>query len=163
MAKKIIGETLLEIANAIESGQFTKKIKIGLTTLGSEHGVDNLVNGAHFAKSNLFDIVLIGPKVETDLEVVEVNDEKEMHTKMEELLDSGYIDSCVTMHYNFPIGVSTVGRVITPGRGKEMILATTTGTSATNRIEAMVRNAIYGIATAKSIGIKTPKVGILEC
>ncbi len=162
MAKKIIGETLLEIANAIESGQFTKKIKIGLTTLGSEHGVDNLVNGAKFAKSNLFDIVLIGPKVETDLEVVEVNDEKEMHTKMEELLDSGYIDSCVTMHYNFPIGVSTVGRVITPGRGKEMILATTTGTSATNRIEAMVRNAIYGIATAKSIGIKTPKVGILN-
>lgn len=162
MAKKIIGETLLEIANAIESGQFTKKIKIGLTTLGSEHGVDNLVNGAHFAKSNLFDIVLIGPKVETNLEVVEVNDEKEMHTKMEELLDSGYIDSCVTMHYNFPIGVSTVGRVITPGRGKEMILATTTGTSATNRIEAMVRNAIYGIATAKSIGIKTPKVGILN-
>ena len=50
------------------------------------------------------------------------------------------------MHYNFPIGVSTVGRVITPGRGKEMILATTTGTSATHRIEAMVRNAIYGIS-----------------
>ena len=162
MAKKIIGETLLEIANAIESGEFGKKIKVGLTTLGSEHGVDNLVNGAHLAKSNLFDIVLIGPKVETDLEVVEVNDEKEMHDKMEELLDSGYIDSCVTMHYNFPIGVSTVGRVITPGRGKEMILATTTGSSATNRIEAMIRNAIYGIATAKSIGIKTPKVGILN-
>jgi len=62
MAKKIIGETLLEIANAIESGEFGKKIKIGLTTLGSEHGVDNLVDGAHLAKSNLFDIVLIGPK-----------------------------------------------------------------------------------------------------
>ncbi len=162
MAKKIIGETLLEIANAIESGEFGKKIKIGLTTLGSEHGVDNLVDGAHLAKSNLFDIVLIGPKRDTDLEVVEVNCEKEMHTKMEELLDTGYIDACVTMHYNFPIGVSTVGRVITPGKGKEMILATTTGTSATNRIEAMVRNAIYGVATAKSIGIRKPKVGILN-
>jgi glycine reductase len=162
MAKKIIGETLLEIANAIESGEFGKKIKIGLTTLGSEHGVDNLVDGAHLAKSNLFDIVLIGPKGDTDLEVVEVNCEKEMHTKMEELLDTGYIDACVTMHYNFPIGVSTVGRVITPGKGKEMILATTTGTSATNRIEAMVRNAIYGVATAKSIGIRKPKVGILN-
>ncbi len=80
---------------------------------------------------------------------------------MEELLDSGYIDACVTMHYNFPIGVSTVGRVITPGKGKEMILATT-GTSATNRIESMVRNAICGIATAKSIGIRNPKVGILN-
>lgn len=162
MAKKIIGETLLEIADAIESGEFGKKIKIGLTTLGSEHGVDNLVNGAHLANSNLFDIVLIGPKVDTDLEVVEVNCEKEMHEKMEELLDSGYIDAAVTMHYNFPIGVSTVGRVITPGKGKEMILATTTGTSATNRIEAMVRNAIYGVATAKSIGIRKPKVGILN-
>ena len=43
-----------------------------------------------------------------------------------------------------------------------MILAPTTGTSATNRIEAMVRNAIYGISTAKSIGIKNPTVGILN-
>lgn len=162
MPKKIIAETFLDIANAIESGEFGKKIRVGLTTLGSEHGTDNLVKGAHLAKSNLFDIVLIGPKVDTDLEVVEVNSEDEMHKKMEELLDSGYIDACVTMHYNFPIGVSTVGRVVTPGRGKEMILATTTGTSATHRIEAMVRNAIYGIATAKSIGIKNPTVGILN-
>lgn len=162
MSKKVISDVFLEIANAIESGAFGKKVKIGLTTLGSEHGVENLVNGAHIAKSNLFEIVLIGPKVDTDLEVVEVSDEKEMHVKMEELLDSGYIDACVTMHYNFPIGVSTVGRVITPAKGKEMILATTTGTSATNRIEAMVRNAIYGVSTAKSIGIKTPKVGILN-
>ena len=162
MPKKIIAETFLEIADAIQSGEFGKKIKIGLTTLGSEHGVENLVKGAHLAKSNLFDIVLIGPKVDTDLEVVEVNCEKEMHEKMEELLDSGYIDAAVTMHYNFPIGVSTVGRVVTPGRGKEMILATTTGTSATNRIEAMVRNTISGVATAKSIGIKNPTVGILN-
>ena len=162
MPKKIIAETFLDIANAIESGEFGKKVRIGLTTLGSEHGTENLVKGAHLAKSNLFDIVLIGPKVETELEVVEVNDESQMHSKMEELLDSGYIDACVTMHYNFPIGVSTVGRVITPGRGKEMILATTTGTSATNRIEAMVRNAVYGISTAKSIGIKNPTVGILN-
>lgn len=161
MAKKIIGQTLLEIADAIESGEFGKKIRIGLTTLGSEHGIDNLVNGANLAKSSLFDIVLIGKKIDTDFEVVEVSCEKEMHKKMEELLDSGYIDACVTMHYNFPIGVSTVGRVITPGKGKEMILATT-GTSATNRIESMVRNAICGIATAKSIGIRNPKVGILN-
>ena len=33
------------------------------------------------------------------------------------------------MHYPFPIGVSTVGKVITPGLGKPMYLATTTGTS----------------------------------
>ncbi|MEF9991179.1 MAG: glycine/sarcosine/betaine reductase complex component C subunit alpha [Romboutsia sp.] len=162
MSKKVIADVFLEIANAVESGEFGKKVRIGLTTLGSEHGVENLVNGAHQALSNLFDIVLIGPKVETELEVVEVNCEGDMHSKMEELLDSGYIDACVTMHYNFPIGVSTVGRVVTPAKGREMILATTTGTSATNRIEAMVRNAIYGVSTAKSIGIKSPKVGILN-
>ncbi|WP_024620381.1 glycine/sarcosine/betaine reductase complex component C subunit alpha [Metaclostridioides mangenotii] len=162
MSKKVIADVFLEVANAIESGEFGEKIKIGITTLGSEHGVKNIVDGAELAASGLFDIVLIGPKYDTDLEIVEVNDESDMHCKMEELLDSGYIDACVTMHYNFPIGVSTVGRVITPAKGKEMILATTTGTSATNRIEAMIRNAIYGISTAKSIGIKNPKVGILN-
>ena len=161
-SKNIIADVFLEVANAIESGDFGPKVRIGLTTLGSEHGVENLVKGAELAKSKLFDIVLIGPKVDTDLEIVEVNEESEMHKKMEELLDSKYIDACVTMHYNFPIGVSTVGRVLTPGRGKEMILATTTGTSATNRIEAMIRNAVYGISAAKSIGIKNPKVGILN-
>jgi hypothetical protein len=162
MSKKVIADVFLEVANAIESGEFGEKVKIGITTLGSEHGVKNIVDGAELAASGLFDIVLIGPKYDTDLEIVEVNDESDMHSKMEELLDSGYIDACVTMHYNFPIGVSTVGRVITPSKGKEMILATTTGTSATNRIEAMIRNAIYGISTAKSIGIKNPTVGILN-
>jgi len=45
---------------------------------------------------------------------------------MEELLDKHEIDACVTMHYNFPLGVSTVGRLITPAKGKEILLATTT-------------------------------------
>jgi glycine reductase len=161
-ANRAIADTFLEIANAIESGEFGKKVRIGLTTLGSEHGISNLVNGAHLAKTSQYDIVLIGPKVETELEVVEVQNEEEAHKKMEELLDSGYIDACVTMHYNFPIGVSTVGRVVTPSRGTEMILATTTGTSGTNRIEAMLKNSIYGIIAAKSVGIKDPKVGILN-
>lgn len=162
--KKMIGETFLEVANAIETGSFGKKIKVGLTILGSEHGVENLVAGAHKAsqESSEFEIVLIGPKVETDLEVIEVASEEQMHEKMEELLDSNYIQACVTMHYNFPIGVSTVGRIMTPSFGKEMFLATTTGTSATNRSEAMFKNALYGIVTAKAMGIKDPTVGILN-
>lgn len=151
-----------DIKEINNESQKPKKIRIGLTTLGSEHGIENLVNGAHLAKSELYDIVLIGPKVDTELEVVDAQTEAQMHEKMESLLQSGYIDSCVTMHYNFPIGVSTVGRVNTPKRGKEIILATTTGTSATNKVEAMLRNAISGIATAKSIGIKKPKVGIMN-
>lgn len=160
----MIGNTFMDIANAIETGSFGQKVKIGITTLGSEHGTENLVQGAELAARDAadFDIVLIGPKVDTSLEVAEVNSESEMHQKMEELLDSGYISACVTMHYNFPIGVSTVGRVVTPSVGKEMFIATTTGTSATNRSEAMVKNALYGIVAAKAMGIQAPTVGILN-
>lgn len=159
MSKKVISEVLLEVASAIETGNFGKKIKVGLTTLGSEHGFENLLKGALLAKNPIFDIVLIG-KGHNDFESYETNDEEEAHKIMEELLDKGEIASCVTMHYNFPIGVSTVGRVITPATGDEMLLATTTGTSATNRVEAMVKNTISGIATAKSLGIDKPTVGI---
>ena len=161
--KKILGDAFVNIADAIETGKFGSRVKVALTTLGSEHGVENLVKGAELAARKAdFDIVLIGPKVETNLEIVEVNSEEEMHTKMEELLDSNYIQGCVTMHYSFPIGVSTVGKVVTPGIGSEMFIATTTGTSATNRTEAMFKNALYGIISAKAMGIENPTVGILN-
>jgi hypothetical protein len=162
--KKMLGDTFMDIATAIETGSFGNKVRVGITTLGSEHGTENLVKGAELANRDAadFEIVLIGPKVDTTLEIAEVNTEAEMHKKMEELLDSGYIAACVTMHYNFPIGVSTVGRVVTPGVGQEMFIATTTGTSATNRSEAMVKNALYGIVAAKSMGYADPTVGILN-
>lgn len=159
MSKKNISKVLLEVADAIETGNFGKKVKVGLTTLGSEHGVDNLLQGATLAKNSLFDIVLIGQGQE-GFESYETENEEEAHKTMEDLLDKGEISACVTMHYNFPIGVSTVGRVVTPSRGKEMLLATTTGTSSTNRVEGMIKNTIYGIATAKSLGIEKPTVGI---
>lgn len=162
--KKMVGETFMEIADAIKTGQFQKKIKVGLTILGSEHGVANMVAGAELAAkdSKDFEIVLIGSKADTDLEIVEVNTEEEMYKKMEELLDQKYIQACVTMHYDFPVGVSTVGKVVTPGYGKEMFLTTTTGTASVHRVEAMVKNALYGIITAKTMGIKEPTVGILN-
>ncbi len=161
MSNKIISDVLLEVADAIESGNFGKKIRVGLTTLGSEHGPENLINGARLADKGMFEIVLIGKGAE-GFTSYEVETEDEMYKKMEELLDAGEIDACVTMHYNLPIGVSTVGRVVTPARAKEMFIATTTGTSATDRVEAMVRNAIYGISTAKACGIERPSVGILN-
>lgn len=162
--KKLISDSLLEVANAIESGQYREKIRIGVTTLGSEHGIGNLVGGAELAAKNNPDIqvVLIGPKVDTKLEIVEVDSEEDMHGVMEKLLDENDVQACVTHHYDFPIGVSTVGRVVTPGLGKEMFLATTTGTSSVHRSEAMVRNALYGLITAKSMGIGNPTVGILN-
>lgn len=162
--KSMIGEVFSDIADAIMTGEFGSKVKVGLTTLGSEHGTAELIKGAELAakKYKDFEIVLIGPKVETELKIVEVNNEADMHKAMDTLLESGELDAAVTMHYSFPIGVSTVGRVITPGFGKELILATTTGTSSTHRVEGMVKNALYGIITAKAIGIKAPTVGILN-
>jgi len=80
--------------------------------------------------------------------------------RMDEMLKSGEIDAAVAAHYAFPVGVATVGRIQTPALGREMFLATTTGTSATDRTEAMVRNAIAGIIAAKTCGITEPTVGI---
>ncbi|QIB26418.1 glycine/sarcosine/betaine reductase complex component C subunit alpha [Caloranaerobacter azorensis] len=162
--KKLIGKVFNDIADAIETGQFGKKVRVGITILGSEHGVENIVKGAEIAQSrdNSIEVVLIGPKVDTELEIIEANTEEEAHKKMEELLDSNEINSAVTMHYNFPIGVSTVGKVITPGLGREMFIATTTGTSSPDRVEAMIKNGIFGIITAKAMGIENPTVGILN-
>lgn len=162
--KLMVGKVFNDVANALETGEFGEKIKVGITTMGSELGIENIVNGAELAQNrdSSIEVVLVGPKVDSELTQVVVDSEDESYKKMEELLDSGEIGACVTMHYNFPIGVSTVGRVVTPGRGKEMYIATTTGTSSTNRIEAMVINGINGIITAKAMGIKNPTIGILN-
>lgn len=162
--KKMVGKVFNDIADAMETGQFGGKVRVGLTTLGSEHGVENLVKGAELAQKRdpSIEVVLIGPKVDSKLTQVIAETEEEGYKKMEELLDNGDIGSCVTMHYSFPIGVSTVGRVVTPGQGKEMIIATTTGTSSPHRVEAMVINGINGIITAKAMGIEKPTVGILN-
>ncbi|MBU5591349.1 glycine reductase [Clostridium sp. MSJ-4] len=162
--KNMIADVFNDIAEGIKSGSFKEKVKIGLTTFGSEHGIEEMVKAAELAKSryNDFEIVLIGPKVEGDFTIVEVKDAEEGHKKMVELLESGQIQGAVTQHFDFPIGVSTVGKVSTPATGRDLILATTTGTTSTNRVEGMVINAISGISVAKSLGIKNPKVGILN-
>lgn len=164
MTKAMIAEVFNEVAEGIKSGSFGKKVNIGLTILGSEHGVEEMVKAAELAASKYkdFNIVMIGSKVETELRLIEVESAEEGHKIMTSMLESGELDGCVTQHFDFPIGVSTVGKVVTPARGKEMILATTTGTTSTNRVEGMVMNAIAGIAVAKSNGIKSPKVGILN-
>ncbi|MCG8532218.1 MAG: glycine reductase [Desulfovibrionales bacterium] len=162
--KKKLGQIFNQIADAIETGSFGQKIRVIITTIGSEHGHHELVKGAEMAQNRNpnIEVILIGPKCDTTLELHVTDCEKEAHELMEKMLKNGDAQAAVTMHYNFPIGVSTVGRVVTPGRGKEMIIATTTGTTDTNRVGAMVKNAIYGIATAKAIGITEPKVGILN-
>ena len=163
-AKILVAKVFSEIADALETGVFGSPTRIGITLLGSEHGIAEIVRGAEQAARANPDlaVVLIGPRVESSLRQVEAECENTQHEIMEAMLSSGELAAVVTMHYNFPIGVATVGRVVTPGRGREMFLATTTGTAATDRVEAMVKNAIYGIATAKAVGIDNPTLGILN-
>ena len=78
------------------------------------------------------------------------------------MLLSGELDAAVTMHYSFPIGVTTIGRVVTPGAGRKMHIASTTGTSSTERTSAMLKNTIGAIAVAKACGLRNPTVGILN-
>ena len=160
--EKVIAETFLEMAEGLETGSFGKKPKIALTGMGSEHGEENAMAAALDATKSGVDVYYIGSIEAEGVTTVKATDDEDGHDKMDDLLDSGAIDGAVTMHYPFPIGVSTVGRCITPALGKEMFIANTTGTSSTDRIEGMILNAIYGIITAKACGIAEPTVGILN-
>ena len=71
--KNLIGQVFNEIADAMESGSFGNRVKVGLTTLGSELEVSELVKAAewHLGKYSDFEVVLIGPKLDTKLTVYE--------------------------------------------------------------------------------------------
>ena len=160
--EKIVADTFLQLAQALETGSFGQNPRIAVTGLGSEHGEANVLEGAVMAAKKGADVTLIGTMTHPLVKTVKVEDEEQVHKTMEQLLDSGEVDGVVTMHYPFPIGVSTVGRVISPANGRHIYIANTTGTSSSDRIEGMVRNAIYGIITAKACGIEEPTVGILN-
>ena len=161
--KKLVGEALSEIIESAKNGG--PKVRVGLMASGSEHGAEEIARGASLAIQNSGNVipVLIGPKVKgyENLEYIECP-ECDIPARLEEAVKSGEVAGVVAMHFPFPLGVTTIGRVFTPGRGKPMILASTTGTSSTVRGEAMLRNAVYGIAVAKSLGISKPTVGILN-
>lgn len=164
--KKTVKKVFEELATSLETGRMETRVKIGLTIDGSELGLEVMKEAAYaIKKKQLFEVVLIGSDVEwaADFEHYSTSaDQKESAELMEELLDSGEIQGCVTLHYNFPIGVSTVGKVTTPALGRTLFIATTTGSTSGCRSEAMVLNTINGIAAAKACGIQQPSVGILN-
>lgn len=160
--EKTIAKTFLQMAEGLESGSFGVRPRIALTGMGSEHGEENAMKAAQMAAKRGVDVYYIGSLEAKGVTTIPVANDDEGHKKMEEMVEKGEVDGAVTMHFPFPIGVSTVGRVITPARGKEMFVATTTGTSSSDRIEGMIKNAIYGVITAKACGVKEPTVGILN-
>ena len=149
--KKIIAKTFDELATGLETGSFGGVPKIALMGVGSEHGEAEMQEGAKMAVMRGVVPHFIGGDCEATA-----------MAKMVEMLKSGQVDGAVAMHYTFPIGVATVGKVITPATGRSLYIATTTGTSATDRVGAMVLNAIYGIIAAKASGVGNPSIGILN-
>lgn len=162
--ERLTREVLWETAQGLRTGKAGRKTRIGLTTLGSEVPVPALIKGAEIAmgRDHSLEVVTMGPTTQTQVANIAVENENEVHAVLEKLLDRQELDGVVTMHYPFPIGVATVGKVITPAQGKVLYIATTTGTSDTDRIQAMIKNAVYGIAAAQADGVDHPTVAILN-
>ncbi|MDR1885144.1 MAG: glycine reductase [Synergistaceae bacterium] len=171
--RSLIGEVLGEIVEDLRSGRGGAPQRIGLMSVGSEHvrgddsGQGELLLGALEAmrQDRSIEVVMIGPKKigSAGLRWIETPDcESDVSHALEDALDGGAVSGAVAMHYPFPLGTATIGRVVTPLRGREMLIASSTGGMSSDRVEAMVRNAICGIAVAKSIGIQEPQVGILN-
>lgn len=158
----IIAQSFLRMAEGLETGSFAARPKIALTGMGSEHGEENAMAAAKMAAARGVDVYYIGTITAEGVTTVPVANEEEGHKKMEQMVESGAVDGAVTMHFPFPIGVSTVGRAVTPARGREMFIANTTGTSSGDRIEGMILNAVDGIIAAKACGVADPTVGILN-
>lgn len=163
--RALVARALEEIVEQARQGGPT--VRVGLMTHGSELGAEEVLKGAALAmrQNRGLKVVAIGPRVDgyDDLDWIETPAcEADIVNALESALNDGRIGGCVAMHYPFPIGVTTIGRVLTPGKGKAMYIASSTGSSASARVEAMIRNAVYGIATAKATGVDNPTVAVLN-
>lgn len=172
--RELLGELLGEIVRDAKGGG--RKIRIGLMSVGSEleqdgdRGQGELLDGALAAMrmDRSIEVVMIGPRVLKRAEAealswIETPDcEADIVNALNAAIQSKEVAGAVALHYPFPVGVATVGRVVTPLKGRPMLIASTTGTTATDRVEAMMRNAVCGVAVAKSLGIAAPTVGILN-
>ncbi len=161
----LIAEALAGIVDKARQGG--PVCRIGLMAAGSELGQAELLSGARIAQAEnpSLRVVAIGPKADgyDDLDWIETSDcEADVVSAVEKALNDGTVAGLVGLHYPFPIGVATMGRVVTPARGKPMFIASCTGSTASGRSEALLRNAVYGIAAAKACGIDKPTVAFLN-
>ncbi len=160
--KREIASLFTEMADGLETGQFGRKIRVAVIGPGSELGEDNVMQGCLLAAKRGIEVLYLGSVKAEGVTTIDCDCADDAFEKMEELLKSGEAQAAIAMHYPFPIGVATVGKLVAPATGKSIYLATTTGTSSTDRVEAMVLNAVAGIATAKADGLANPTVGLLN-
>ena len=113
--KKLIAETFLEVADALETGQYGKQPVIGFASEGSEHGEDNIERAMELAAAKGLKAVLIKGE--------------DIHKDMEKMLD--YIDTLndldtsgiEPMSHVFPLHNVFREDVVTNEDRKEDILA----------------------------------------
>ena len=161
----LIADALMGIVQKARHGG--PVLKIGLMATGSELGSEEILRGGLLAQEANpgLQVVAIGPRVPgfDALEWIETPDcEADVAAAVDKATAEGSVAGVVAMHFPFPIGVTTIGRSLTPGRGKSMFIASCTGSSAPVRGEALLRNTVYGIAAAKAAGIAKPTVAFLN-
>ena len=161
----LIADALLGIVQKARHGG--PVLKVGLMATGSELGSEEVLRGGLLAQEANpgLQVVAIGPRVAgfDALEWIETPDcEADVAAAVDKATADGTVAAAVAMHFPFPIGVATIGRVFTPGRGKPMFIASCTGSTAPSRGEALLRNTVYGIAAAKAAGITNPTVAFLN-
>jgi len=160
-----VGQALADVVAEARGGG--SGIRIGLTAFGGELGQRELLQGAREAmrRDPRLRVVAIGPRPTDfdDLSWIETSPcESEVFQAMESALASQEIAGALALHYPFPVGVATAGRIVTPARGRQLYLASTTGALAQGRAEVMLENALLGLAVAKSQGVEDPSLGILN-
>ena len=141
--------------------------RIGLMIGGGELGAEELLRGARMAREACrgLRVLAIGSPVPgwEDLDWLPCGDSDGARAEaLDTAFSEGRIDGAVALHYPFPIGVATVGRILAPGRGMPLFVASCTGMSHARRGPALLLNAIYGLAVARAAGLDRPSLAFLN-
>lgn len=165
--RAVLGKALAEIVARARSGR--QPCRVGLMAAGSEHPQKEFLAAAAAAMQGdpALAVAGVGPRpaepLPPGMEWIETGEAgSDLAAAMEKALDAGFIQGAVALHYPFPLGVTTVGRLLAPGAGRPVFVASSTGMSAAHRPEALLRNAVLGMAVAKALGIARPSVGVLN-
>ncbi|MFT4302526.1 MAG: glycine/sarcosine/betaine reductase complex component C subunit alpha [Desulfovibrio sp.] len=165
--RAILGQALEGLVTRARSGR--EPCRIGLMAAGGEHSDTEFLSAAAavMKEDTSLTVVGVGPRptalIPAGMDWIETGCEGgELAAGMEKALEEGRIQGAVALHYPFPLGVTTVGRILTPALGKAMFVACTTGISASLRQQALLRNAVLGMAVAKVMGLTSPSLGVLN-
>lgn len=162
--RAILGKALEDLVARARSGK--EPCRIGLMASGGEHSDAEFLAAASAAMSAdpALTVVGVGPKpsgiLPQGMDWIETGCEgPELASGMENALAQGRIHGAVALHYPFPLGVTTVGRVLTPGTGKPLFMASCTGMSAAHRQEGYAAQRDTGRGCSQGVGHNLPLGG----